>query len=99
MRLGKLEIEARLNDSSLKQPFAAPDPAVYNVDIYNMVRTRVSSVVTTDSLDDALQGTFRYESVYLGIPAFYHAVGPDHPNPASPGTWNTDGARHSHSRR
>ena len=36
-------------------------------------------------------GTFRYESVYIGIPAFYHAVGPDHPNPYSPGTWNTDG--------
>ena len=31
--------------------------------------------------------------MYIGIPAFYHAVGPDHPNPASPGTWNTDGAQ------
>ena len=31
-------------------------------------------------------GTFRYESVYIGVPAFYHAVGPDHTNPLSPGT-------------
>ena len=85
----------RCTPSNKRGPcYMGPKPC-WNVDIYNMVRTRVSSVVTTDSLDDALQGTFRYESVYLGIPAFYHAVGPDHPNPASPGTWNTDGARHS----
>ena len=36
-------------------------------------------------------GTFRYESVYIGIPAYYHAVGPAHADPGSPGTWNTDG--------
>lgn len=36
-------------------------------------------------------GTFRYESVFIGIPAYYHAVGPAHANPSSPGTWNTEG--------
>ena len=60
-RLGKLEIEARLNDSSLKHPFAVPDPAVYNVDVYNM-------------------GVFKYESVYIGLPAMFHSVAPDHGN-------------------
>ena len=36
-------------------------------------------------------GTFRYESVFIGIPAYYHAVGPAHANPSSPGTCNTEG--------
>jgi hypothetical protein len=63
-RLGVQEIEARLNDSSLKQPFAVPDPAVYHVDVYNM-------------------GVFKYESVYMGLPAMFHSVAPD--------AGNTDG--------
>eukprot|EP01048_Picozoa_sp_COSAG05_P006789 COSAG05_NODE_458_length_9621_cov_5.309914_1_plen_659_part_00 len=60
-RLGKLEIEARLNDSSLKQPFGVPKSSVFHVDVYNM-------------------GVFRYESVYMGLPAMYHAVAPSGSN-------------------
>ena len=63
-RLGVEEIEARLSDKSLKQPFAKPDPAVYKVDVYNM-------------------GVFKYESVYIGLPAMFHSVAPD--------SGNTDG--------
>ena len=59
--IGVLEIEARYNDSSLKRPFAQPDPKVYNVDVYNM-------------------GVFRYESVYIGLPAMFHSVAPDASN-------------------
>lgn len=57
-RLGRLEIQARLNDSSLKQPFAKPKSSDFHVDVYNM-------------------GVFKYESVYMGLPAMYHAVAPD----------------------
>jgi len=63
--LGRKNIEARLADPSLLQPFHN-DPAAYNVDVYNM-------------------GVFRYESVYIGLPALYHATGP------IPNYPNTDG--------
>ncbi len=63
--LGRENIKARLADSHLQQPFHN-DPAVYNVDVYNM-------------------GVFRYEGLYIGTPAMFHATGP------IPNYPNTDG--------
>lgn len=61
-QLGKQNIEARIADETLQQPLYN-DPAVYNVDVYNM-------------------GVFRYEGLYFGLPALYHATGPvpNYPN-------------------
>ncbi len=60
--LGRENIKARLANPALQRP-PWNDPAVYNVDVYNM-------------------GVFRYERLYIGIPAMYHAVGPvpNYPN-------------------
>ena len=60
--LGRENIKARLADTTLNRP-PYDDPAVYNVDVYNM-------------------GVFRYEGVYIGMPAMYHATGPvpNYPN-------------------
>ena len=60
--LGVQNIQARLADPTLQQPFYNT-PSVYNVDVYNM-------------------GVFRYEGLYIGTPAMYHAVGaiPNYPN-------------------
>ena len=59
-------IEARLADPSFLPPYNKPDPAVFNVDVYNM-------------------GVFRYESLYIGMPAMYHATSPP------PSRVNTEG--------
>jgi hypothetical protein len=60
--LGKANIKARMADPTLHRP-PYNDPAVYNVDVYNM-------------------GVFRYEGLYIGMPAMYHATGPvpNYPN-------------------
>ena len=63
--LGRKTIEARFADPTLQQ-LVANEPAMYNVDVYNM-------------------GVFRYESLYIGTPAMYHATGP------SANRRNTDG--------
>ncbi|REK12946.1 MAG: hypothetical protein DWQ37_09980 [Planctomycetota bacterium] len=62
---GRKDIEARRADKTLEQTLYN-DPAVYNVDVYNM-------------------GVFRYEGLYLGLPAMFHATGP------VPNYPNTDG--------
>ena len=54
--LGIKNITARMADPTLQQTLHN-DPAVYNVDVYNM-------------------GVFRYEGLYMGLPAMYHATGP-----------------------
>ena len=64
--LGCKNIEARLSDPTLQQPYWKPDPAVYNVDVYNM-------------------GVFRYEGLYIGMPAMFHSTSP------VPNYPNTDG--------
>ena len=60
---GKENIKARLADPTLQPMYYTPNPAVWNVDVYNM-------------------GVFRYECLYVGMPALYHAVGkePRYPN-------------------
>ncbi len=60
--LGRERIKARMADPSFNRP-PYDDPAVYNVDVYNM-------------------GVFRYEGLYIGMPALYHATGPvpNYPN-------------------
>jgi len=65
--LGRKTIQARFADPTLQQ-LVANEPAMYNVDVYNM-------------------GVFRYESLYIGTPAMYHATGP------SANRRNTDGFR------
>lgn len=60
--LGRENIKLRQADRTLRQA-TYHDPAVHNVDVYNM-------------------GVFRYEGLYIGIPAMYHATGriPNYPN-------------------
>jgi len=64
-KLGRENIKVRLADPTL-EPIRYNNPAVYNVDVYNM-------------------GVFRYEGLYVGMPAMYHATGP------VPNYPNTDG--------
>ena len=61
--LGRKNIDQRLADPALQPMYYEPNPAVYNVDVYNM-------------------GVFRYEGLYIGMPALYHATGPvpNYPN-------------------
>ena len=58
----KQVIARRIADKTL-QPMFQNDPAIYNVQIYNM-------------------GVFRYEGLYIGLPAMFHSTGkmPNYPN-------------------
>ena len=96
--LGLKEIAARLADPTFNQPACRlpvrerADAAAF-ASCDNSTRCPKDDPTSCFNVDVYNMGAFRYESVYIGIPAYYHAVGPDHPpgSATSRVGWNTDG--------